>query len=70
MHHRLLTELLLRADVSMSHQPNVKKRVAQALRATTVYDRARLDSMVTYERHRIEAMERLADLLDPKGAEQ
>jgi hypothetical protein len=53
-HHREITEQLRRADVSMSYEPDAKKRVAVALRAIIVYDRKRA-----------EAIERLADLLDP-----
>jgi hypothetical protein len=52
-HHREIHELLLRADVSPLFERNGVKRVALALRAAAVYDRARAD-----------AMERWADLLE------
>jgi hypothetical protein len=58
-HHRVFTELLLRAGISMTYEPDIAKRIALALRATAIYDRERAD-----------AMERWADLLDPKGADQ
>jgi len=52
-HHRELHEEMLQAGVSLRHEPNKKKRVAQALRASAVYDRKQAD-----------AKERWADLLE------
>ncbi len=45
MHHRELHEQLRRAGVSLTFEPNPKKRVAKALRSAAVYDRARADAM-------------------------
>jgi hypothetical protein len=56
-HHREIHEKILRAGVSLTYEPNKRKRVAKALRAIAVYDHAEAD-----------AKERLADLLDdPTG---
>lgn len=53
MHHREIHEQLLRAGVSLRYQPDPVRRVAQALRASAVYDRKQAD-----------AKERWADLLE------
>lgn len=53
LHHRELHELMLQGGVSLRFEPETRTRVAQALRASAVYDRRRAD-----------AMERWADLLD------
>jgi hypothetical protein len=53
MHHREIHEQLLRAEISLRYEPDEVKRVALALRAAAVYDRARAD-----------AMDRWADLLE------
>jgi hypothetical protein len=45
MHHREVHEQLRRAGVFLSYEPDNKKRVAMALRAIAVYDRARADAM-------------------------
>ena len=56
-HHREMHEEILRAGVSLTYEPNKRKRVAKALRAIAVYDHAEAD-----------AIQRLADVLDdPKG---
>ncbi len=52
-HHRELHEKMLRAGVSLRYEPDPVKRVAQALRASAVYDREQAD-----------AKERWAELLD------
>jgi hypothetical protein len=52
-HHRAIHEQILRAGISLEYEPDPVKRVALALRAASVYDRARAD-----------AMERWASLLD------
>jgi hypothetical protein len=44
-HHRAVHEELRRAGVSLGFEPDKKKRVAMALRAVAVYDRARADAM-------------------------
>jgi hypothetical protein len=53
-HHRALHEQLRRAGVTLSFEPDTRKRVAKALRSAAVYDRARAD-----------AMDRWAASLDP-----
>jgi hypothetical protein len=58
MHHREIHEQLLRAEISLKYEPAKVKRVALALRASAVYDRARAD-----------AMERWASLLDHSDGE-
>jgi len=45
MHHRVMHEQLRRAGVSLSFEPDPKKRIAQALRSAALYDRARADAM-------------------------
>ncbi len=45
MHHREIHEQLLRAGISLQYEPDEVKRVALALRAAAVYDRARADAM-------------------------
>jgi len=45
MHHREIHEQLLRAGISPLYEPDEVKRVALALRAAAVYDRARADAM-------------------------
>lgn len=52
-HHRQMHEELLRAGVPLTLERDKAKRVAKALRAIAIYDRARAD-----------AMERWADTLD------
>jgi hypothetical protein len=52
-HHREMHEEMLREGISLSVEHNNRKRIATALRATAIYDRARAD-----------AMERWADSLD------
>jgi len=49
----MIHDQLMRAEISPLYERNAIKRVALALRATAVYDRARAD-----------AMERWADLLE------
>ena len=44
-HHRELHEQLRRAGISLNFEPDLKKRVAKALRSAAVYDRARADAM-------------------------
>jgi hypothetical protein len=44
-HHREIHEQLRRAEVSLRSEPDKNKRVAKALRAAAVYDRARADAM-------------------------
>jgi hypothetical protein len=53
MHHRAIHEQILRAGISLEYVPDEVERVALALRAASVYDRARAD-----------AMERWASLLE------
>jgi len=45
MHHREIHERLLRAGISLRYEPDEVRRVALALRAAAVYDRARADAM-------------------------
>ena len=52
-HHREMHEKLLRGEISLTFEPNTKKRVAKALRAVAIYDR-----------DKAEAMERWANSLD------
>ena len=52
-HHRQMHEEILRAGVPLTLEHDKVKRVANALRAAAIYDRARAD-----------AMERWADTLD------
>ena len=59
MHHREIHEELLRGGVSLQFEPDTRKRIAQALRASAVYDRKRAD-----------ATERWADLLEEWKGEQ
>ena len=58
MHHREVHEQLLRGGTSLKFERNRNKRVAMALRAAAVYDRARAD-----------AMDRWASSLDPLEGE-
>ena len=44
MHHREIHEELLRGGVSLQFEPDTRKRIAQALRASAVYDRKRADA--------------------------
>jgi len=53
MHHREIHEQLLRAGISLRYEHEPVKRVAQALRASAIYDRKQAD-----------AKERWADLLE------
>lgn len=55
-HHRDMHEAMLREGISLSVEPNKRKRIATALRATAIYDRARAD-----------AMERWAETLERRG---
>ena len=52
-HHREIHEQILRAGISLRYESDVIQRVAMAIRAAAVYDRARAD-----------AMERWASLLE------
>jgi len=45
MHHQEMHEQLLRAGIPLGYEPDVNRRVALALRAAAVYDRARADAM-------------------------
>ena len=45
MHHREIHEQMFRGKISLRHKPDAIKRVATALRAAAVYDRARADAM-------------------------
>ena len=45
MHHREIHEQLWRLGISLRYEPDEVKRVALALRAAAVYDRARADAM-------------------------
>lgn len=51
-HHREMHEQMLQAGISLTFEHDKRKRVAKALRAAAIYDRARAD-----------AMERWADIL-------
>jgi hypothetical protein len=44
-HHRAVHEEMRRAEICLGFEPDKKKRVAMALRAVAVYDRARADAM-------------------------
>jgi hypothetical protein len=44
-HHRAVHEEMRRAEIGLGFEPDQKKRVAMALRAVAVYDRARADAM-------------------------
>jgi hypothetical protein len=57
-HHREIHEQLLQAGTSLKFKRNRNKRVAMALRAAAVYDRAKAD-----------AMERWANSLDESRGE-
>ena len=56
LHHREIHEQIARAGVSLRYEPNPVSRVAKALRASAIYDRAHAD-----------AKDRWADLLDQSG---
>jgi hypothetical protein len=58
-HHREMHEQMLRGNISLTFEHNKQKRVANALRATVVYDRARAD-----------AMERWAEAIDESEGKQ
>lgn len=57
-HHREMHEQMLRTGISLSFEHNRQKRVAKALRAAAVYDRAKAN-----------AMERWAETLDESEGE-
>ena len=44
-HHRAVHEELRRTGICLGFEPDKKKRVAMALRAVAVYDRARAEAM-------------------------
>jgi hypothetical protein len=50
MHHRVTHEQILRAGITLEYEPDEVKRVALALRAASVYDRARADAMERWAR--------------------
>jgi hypothetical protein len=56
LHHPEIHERMLRAGISLRHEPNPDFRAAMALRAMAIYGRAEAD-----------AMDRLANLLDQSG---
>jgi len=44
-HHRAIHEQILRAEISLTFEPDRNKRIAMALRSAAVYDRERADAM-------------------------
>lgn len=49
-HHREMHEKMLRLGVPLTFERNRRKRVANALRAAALYDRARADAMERWAR--------------------
>lgn len=56
LHHHQMHEQMLRSGISLGYEPVIRVRVAMAMRSMAVYRRAEAD-----------AMDRMADLLDPPG---